>query len=96
MRYATNLDNIRRLVRKCKARGMQVFFKPVIEMRGRRWRGLIPGTDEWFASYRGFIRTMARLAQEESVELFAAGSEVSAAQRRTRCRTIVAPVGARF
>lgn len=93
LRFATNEDNLRLVIQNSHAAGMQVFFKPVIEIRGRLWRGLIPGTEGWFASYRGFIHRMAEIAEEEEVELFAVGSEYrDASQQVDQWRSVIRTV----
>lgn len=91
--FATDEENLRLLIRNSHEAGMMVFFKPVIEISGRLWRGLIPGSDGWFASYRGFIHRMAEIATEENVELFAVGSEYrDASQKAIQWRSVIQTV----
>ena len=37
----TDDASIRYIIRKVKARGFKVFFKPVIEIKGEKWRGFV-------------------------------------------------------
>lgn len=72
---STDEKDIRYQIRLAKRNGLRVFFKPVVEPDGS-WRGFIPGRDLWLrADYKSFIVDMAKLAEEEEVELFAVGSE---------------------
>lgn len=75
-RYAqTSERDIRYQIRLAKRNGARVFFKPVVEP-DTSWRGFIPGRDEWLrGDYKSFIVEMAKIAEEEEVDLFAVGSE---------------------
>lgn len=75
-RVVTDTDSIRFIIRKAKRMGFKVFFKPVVEIRGNVWRGFLEGSEPWFNRvYNPFIIRMAKIAQEEGVDLFAVGSE---------------------
>jgi hypothetical protein len=72
---------IRRAIRAAHARGLQVFLVPHLWVESYEWRALIdPGTDAawtvWSRSYSQFVLGWARIAEEEHVELLAAGVEL--------------------
>ncbi|CAN8070048.1 unnamed protein product [Agarophyton chilense] len=72
----TDDESIRFIVRKVKSMGFKVFLKPVVEIEGDTWRGFLAGSPLWFEKvYRPFINHMARIAQQERVEVFSIGSE---------------------
>lgn len=67
----------RYIIRKVKKHGFKVFFKPIVQTRNYEWRGFIPLRKEWFDKvYLPYITRMAKIAQEEGVELFSVGSEL--------------------
>ena len=81
-------EALARAIRDAHAQGLAVFLKPHVEIGrgGRReegaWRGEIrfdsaERAAAWFASYRAFLVDLARLAQEESVEVLAVGLELA-------------------
>ena len=71
------------------ARGVRVLLKPQLDVPNHaQWRGSIAPDDErawqaWFASYQKFILHYARLAQTNSVEEFAVGTELAGTSART-------------
>ena len=66
--------------------GLKVMLKPHVDLlssKGGEWRGSIePGTEEnwqdWFESYTEFIVHYAKLAQENDVEFYCIGTELTA------------------
>lgn len=80
VRKETDDESLRVIIRKARRVGLKVFLKPVIVVTSLRgtyiWRGYIRGTDEWFRSvHTPWILRMAKLAQEERVDMFSVGSE---------------------
>lgn len=72
----TDDDSIRFQIRMHKRNGLKVLFKPVLEIKNDVWRGFIPNRHKFmYATYGPFISKMARIAEEEKVDLFAVGSE---------------------
>ncbi|CAN8062605.1 unnamed protein product [Agarophyton chilense] len=81
----TDDESIRYIIRAIKARGAKVFLKPVVEVSGHTWRGYLDGRPVWFEKvYRPFIIKMARIAQEERVDLFSLGSEYRNAEKQLK------------
>lgn len=75
-------------IRLCKAAGYKVFLKPVIDLVDNNyeyvWRGRIHASKRWFnKAYNPYIMKMARIAQQENVEVFAIGSELKETLRYT-------------
>lgn len=77
-----------RAVRDARSAGLAVLLKPHLEIGrgGERvpgaWRGTIEFDDAaraaaWFAGYRAFVVDLARLAEEEGVEVLAVGLELA-------------------
>jgi hypothetical protein len=78
--FADNRAAIGRLVAQAKARGLTVLLIPHLWVESGGWRGeLDPQTDEGWAayqaSYREFILTWARAAEEFAVDAFSIGVE---------------------
>jgi hypothetical protein len=69
-------------VAKAHELGMKVMLKPMVDPEDvyTHWRGEIPGSEEWFESYRSFINAYAKFAQANSVELFCIGCEFKATE----------------
>jgi hypothetical protein len=83
--------------------GLKVCLKPhldIIDTSGGTWRGEIscvsePDWEDWFSSYRDFLLHYARIAQENNVELFCIGTElttVSTMREKMWKEKIIAPV----
>ena len=79
-------QGLRFAIRKMHELGIKVMLKPHLELIkcDGKWRGDIGGEDDsgwqaWFASYTDFILRHAKIAQEENVELFCVGTELSKA-----------------
>jgi len=69
-------------VHKAHELGMKVMLKPMIDPEDvyAHWRGEIRSSPEWFESYRAFIGSYARFAQENDVDLFCVGCEFQATE----------------
>jgi hypothetical protein len=70
-----------RVMARAKERGMGIMMMPTVLLRqtgSKDWRGVInpPNWDTWFASYRKYITSMARIAQKGKVDIFVVGSEL--------------------
>jgi len=79
--FASNREAILRAIAMAHARGLRVMLVPHLWVESGEWRAQIdPPTDEawgrWAASYRSFVLTWARVAEEEHAELFSAGVEL--------------------
>lgn len=83
--------------------GFKVMLKPHLDLSNdpnpMHWRGMIGWDfteakwDEWFASYQAFIEHYAQLAEENGVEQFCVGTELSVSQEQAaRWRAVVADV----
>jgi hypothetical protein len=78
--------SIRHAIKKAKELGLKVMLKPhvdLIDTQDGAWRGEIffyteDGWREWFAEYRMFVTHYALLAEEEGVDIFCIGTELSA------------------
>lgn len=78
--FAANRAAIGRLVAQAKARGLTVLIVPHLWVETPGWRGEIdPGTPErwqaYQASYRDFVLTWAKAAEEFGVDAFSIGVE---------------------
>ncbi len=71
-------DEIRDLITRVRGLGFRTLLKPHIDIRRGGWRGSIEPADvaSWRASYRDFMLTFARLAEEMEVESFSIGTEL--------------------
>jgi hypothetical protein len=58
--------------------GMKVMLKPMVDPLDGHWRGEIPPSDAWFASYADFIDFWAEFSQEYGVEMLCIGCEFRA------------------
>lgn len=70
--------DVRFIIERAKARGMQVFLKPHVDVIAGGWRGNITPSDpaDWRENYRTFILYFAGLAQDLNVESFSIGTEL--------------------
>lgn len=71
--------SVRQIIRQAKGLGMDVVLKPHLDVPGEVSRHSIQPRDPraWFENYRAFILHYARIAQEESADLFVIGTELS-------------------
>ncbi|MCW3987892.1 MAG: hypothetical protein NWE87_06205 [Candidatus Bathyarchaeota archaeon] len=84
--------------------GLKVMLKPMVdplEMEGPHpwpvWRGEIPPSDEWFASYANFINFFADFAEQNDVELFSVGCELKGTtQENQQWENIISGVRERY
>jgi hypothetical protein len=91
--------NVVEAMRAARSTGLRVVLRPYIDLDDGGWRGQIQprAPDRWFASYRQFLQTFARLAQREHAAGFVVGSEMPSISRWTgRWRATVARVRRRF
>ncbi|MEO0074298.1 MAG: hypothetical protein ABIK43_06570, partial [candidate division WOR-3 bacterium] len=73
-------SEIRHAVRLAHQFGLRVFLKPEVRCSSQVWIGRHhPKSLSWFDSYRTFITRYARLAQEETCELFSIGYALDSA-----------------
>jgi hypothetical protein len=63
--------------------GMKVMLKPMIDPSDGNWRGLIPPSAEWFASYTNFMNFWAEFSQEHEVEMLCVGCEFKSNEGQT-------------
>ncbi len=89
---------------KAHSLGMQVVLKPHVDCACGTWRGEIGSqfTSEtqwstWFQSYTSFIVSLAELSQQNAVEMFNVGTELTATTTRTAdWEAVIAAVRAVF
>lgn len=66
-------------IRQARRYRFKIFFKPIVQTPNYFWRGFIPPSRRWFRNlYTPYILRMARIAQNEGVEIFSVGSELKA------------------
>jgi hypothetical protein len=72
------IEALTEAIRDLRGRGLKVMLKPHVDSNDNTWRGdfLPPDTNAWFASYTDYIMTMARLAEQEHVEMLCVGTEL--------------------
>jgi hypothetical protein len=94
---------ILRTLRQVSERGMTATLFPIVRLEEHEpdeWRGRIApaaGVDAWFASYRDFVLTMARLARDGGAARISVGSELVSLERHDRqWRALIADVRAVF
>jgi hypothetical protein len=87
--YATDKtpsdEGMNHAINKIHALGMKVMLKPhldILDKSSGRWRGEIDFScsrewEEWFKSYSKFIITYAQMAEENKVEMFCIGTELT-------------------
>lgn len=73
----TDYSSMRFIIRKAHRLGFKVFLKPIVYVKDGKWRGYIKGGPKWFNKlYVPWITTVAKVAQQEGVEMFSVGSEL--------------------
>ena len=80
---------VRRAIAMAHGRGLKVMLVPHLWVESGEWRAKIdPGTDagwaRWAASYRRFVLTWAKVAEESRADLFSAGVELRSWVTTTR------------
>lgn len=83
---ATSSDSsLRHAIQEAKSLGMKVCLRPIVGVLDGTWRAEIqPASWEtWFANYRTFLNKYATLGNEEEVDLFVVGTELSSSQSHT-------------
>jgi len=81
-------NRIRKLIQHAHTNGLKVMLFPILHVNRRsdgEWRGRLDPRDlgRWQNDYRNFILHYARLANQESVEIFSVGSELSSMEKHT-------------
>lgn len=99
-------DDLIHVFNQARALGLKVMLKPHLDLwkDPAHWRGQIGEAfsseaewEEWFASYRSFIESYARLAEDHGADAFCVGTELSGTSHRAReWKGIVAAVRAIF
>jgi hypothetical protein len=85
------LDSVKHAITEAHRLGFKVMLKPMVDTMevettqgySTVWRGEIQPSEEWFASYSGFINFFAGFAEENDVELFSVGCEFKATTPET-------------
>lgn len=101
-RWGTDDDEVRRVIRYARGRGVEVLVFPIVRVAVQGpglWRGKLRPRDRerWWNAYRAFVLHYARLAAEEGAALFSVGSELGAMEHeRARWLTLIADVRAVF
>lgn len=73
--YTASNESIVHAIETAHSLGLKVMLKPMVDTVGLSWRGLIPPSAAWFASYGRFISSFAGLAEDMGVELYCVGCE---------------------
>jgi len=95
--YSASNGSVIHAINRTHELGMKVMLKPVVDPIEGGWRGEIPPSDEWFASYANFINFFAEMAETYGVELFCVGCEFNSNQGATaKWEEIVSGVRARY
>jgi hypothetical protein len=95
--FEKNRDAIARAIAMAHARGLHVMLVPHLWVESGEWRAKIdPGSDagwrRWAASYRAFVLSWARVAEDTDAELFSAGVELRSWVTTPRAPTFAAIV----
>ena len=91
-------DGLAETARLARARGIKTLLKPHLWVRGGQWVGDIDMKSaedwlRWFAAYEAFILHYAALAERETMDALAIGTELPKASRRAEdWRRIIARV----
>lgn len=90
--FTPSIDEVRLVIRKIHKSGKKVILKPTVNCLDGSWRAHInffdvdvpcePKWSEWFESYNKYILAYAKLAQEESCDVFVIGCEMVQTDRR--------------
>lgn len=76
-KVVTDYASMRHIIRKVHGLGFKVFLKPIVYVKNGQWRGYIKGGPKWFNKlYLPWITMVAKVAQQEGVEMFSVGSEL--------------------
>jgi len=73
----TKDESLGHAINTMHALGMKVMLKPHVDLADGEVRTNIIPSEEWFASYKGFILHYAQLAAKYNVELLCIGTELS-------------------
>jgi hypothetical protein len=86
-------DFLRESIRTARKIGLKVFLRIGLIVQGS-WPGEVQPSDPetWFKSYREFALKYAGLAEEEKVDAFVIGTELTLVQNNPRWRSIVKEV----
>lgn len=92
--YTPSLEEIRLIIKEVHKNNKKVILKPTVNCLDGTWRAHInffdidvpcePKWSEWFESYENYILEFAKLAEEESCEMFVIGCEMVQSDRRER------------
>lgn len=75
-RYSAEPNSVVHAIERCHELCMKVMLKPMIDCNSGSWRGEIQPSTGWFAAYQDFIDHWAKIAQDNSVEMFCVGCEL--------------------
>ena len=95
--YTASNNSVAHAIDRAHELGLKVMLKPMVDPVGLGWRGMIPGSPEWFESYADFIYFFAEMAEIYGVELFCVGCEFNANDISTPYwRDIISGVRSRY
>jgi hypothetical protein len=97
--YSASPSSVRKAIQKAKSLGMKVMLKPIVDLSndGDHWRADIVCSSAWNASYKAFVKRWARLAQQEHVDLFSVGCELTGTEKSgSFWRSVIGVVKANF
>ncbi|MBD3189722.1 MAG: hypothetical protein GF308_03720 [Candidatus Heimdallarchaeota archaeon] len=75
--YSCSNKSICTAIGKAKELGLNVMLKPMVDSKSGEWRAYINPTNAWFDSYKAFITSWARFAENYQVEMLCIGCEFS-------------------
>lgn len=78
-------DDLRSVVALARSKGFHILLKPHVDVIDGSWRGDVAPTNlgAWQASYRSFLLSEARLAEELGIEIVAIGDEMKSRSSET-------------
>jgi len=76
-------SSVIQVINTCHELGMKVMLKPMVDPLDGNWRGYIPVSAEWFASYTNFIGFWAEFSQENKVDMLCVGCEFNSNDGQT-------------
>lgn len=93
--YSATDASVEHVIKLGHSLGMKIVLKPIVDPQDGNWRGQIPPSEAWFASYTKFITHYARMAQKDNVQALSVGCEFNDNQTATQnWRQVVAAVKA--
>jgi len=88
---------LRHVIQVARCLNMNVMLKPMIDLEDGRWRGEIQPSQKWFENYTSYINFFAEFAEQQDVEIFCIGTELTqTVSWEQGWRTIISGVRQRY